>query len=138
MGTTAVIAVSHLKVIKSITVHWDGYLQGVGQTLLTHYNSPKANHLVSLGNVSSLAKDLEPAVGQAHSFENPAAGVTVFYGRDRGEDDQDYEVYNSTAELLADSAEFMYIMNNEVWYVSQNGRPFENLEVAIAEELEAE
>ncbi len=41
--------------VKSVYCHWDGYLSGVGVTLLNHYNTyQRANAVVALGGLSSL------------------------------------------------------------------------------------
>jgi len=63
--------------------------------LNTHYkDSNKAQELVELGNISRLCKEYKPA-DEEHSFNNPQEGVTVFYGRDRGETGQQAKRHNS-------------------------------------------
>jgi hypothetical protein len=58
-------------IVKTIYCHWDGYPEGVGVTLVKHYNTPsKVNELLELGDVSSLFENLED---------------TQAYHRDRGE-----------------------------------------------------
>ena len=70
--------------IKSIYCHWDGYPSGVGAKLAVHYRQrEKVLELISLGDISSLDEEVSP-IG-THSFDNPQAGVTVAYHRDRGE-----------------------------------------------------
>ena len=49
MGTRSRIGVMHGDKLKSVYCHWDGYLQHNGQLLQNHYDSAKANHLISLG-----------------------------------------------------------------------------------------
>lgn len=135
MATRSSIAVSHNGVIKAVYCHWDGYLDGVGATLLEHYSSPKANYLVSLGNVSCLRPLIDPPVAVEHSFEQPVEDVTVFYNRDRGEKDQDWQVFMSEdlwIEHYSD-CEYFYLMDGGVWYVSTGGR-FEPLHEAIHKE----
>jgi hypothetical protein len=71
---------------KTIYAHWDGYLDGVGATLKEHYTTTeKVEKLISLGDLSSLGKEIEIPEGVKHSFDSPSEGITVFYGRDRGE-----------------------------------------------------
>lgn len=66
--------------------HWDGYPEGVGATLVEHYqDADKVAKLISLGSMSCLEKNIEPEEGEEHSFDHPAKNVTVYYGRDRGE-----------------------------------------------------
>lgn len=86
MGTPACIAVMNDK--KEVTwtyVNFDGYLNGVGRMLIEHYNDQAlAEKLVSMGDISVLKESMACPVG--HSFATPAPGCTVFYDRDRGED----------------------------------------------------
>jgi hypothetical protein len=105
---------------KSIYVHWDGYLSGVGKTLLEHYDSAKANHLVALGDVSSLDRNVEIPEGVEHTFGLAADGITTFYGRDRGETGCEFAVDHTFEEFMQrvddSSAEYFYIMRDGVWY----------------------
>ena len=119
MGTRSRIGVMHGDNCKSVYCHWDGYLEHNGAILQAHYDSAKANHLVALGDLSSLGQyvntDLE------HTFENPVKDVCVFYGRDRGETGIEFKTdltFDSFFER-ADGcgAEWYYIMKDGVWYV---------------------
>ena len=127
MGTRSRIGVMHGDKLKSVYCHWDGYLSHNGRILQDHYDSAKANHLVSLGDVSSL----RPEIGVVHPFStwdtdmSPAeydaqfANMTTFYGRDRGESGVDFTVDQSYNEFLSKDYdyEYYYIMNDGVWYV---------------------
>lgn len=127
MGTRSRIGVMHGDKCKSIYCHWDGYLSHNGKILQNHYDSAKANHLVSLGDISSL----RPEIGVVHPFStwdtdmSPAeyeaqfANMTTFYGRDRGESGVDFTVDQSYDEFLSKDYdyEYYYIMNDGVWYV---------------------
>jgi hypothetical protein len=120
----------HGDVVKSVYCHWDGYLEHNGAILQEHYDSAKANNLVALGDLSSLA----PELGEKHAFSQfdvPAEEVEAyktltenwctFYGRDRGESGTEWKVAHSFEEFLAQAencgAEFYYIMRDGVWYV---------------------
>lgn len=120
MGTRSRIGVMHGDICKSIYVHWDSYLRGVGRILLDHYDSAKANHLVALGDVSSLAREIAIPEGVAHSFNAPAENITAFYGRDRGETGTEFRVSHTFEDFMdcADGcgAEYYYIMQDGVWY----------------------
>ena len=120
MGTRSIIGVMHGDKCKLVYCHWDGYLAGVGATLLEHYDSAKANHLVSLGNLSSLGVEIKIPKDAKHSFDKPIKGITVFYNRDRGEKDQEFNVRDTFESFLdhcnATGAEYYYIMNDGVWY----------------------
>lgn len=131
MGTRSRIGVMHGDVLKSVYCHWDGYLENNGAILAQHYDSVKANHLVALGSLSSLGPD----IGDKHDFDNPndygtqayidwqeeKSKVCTFYGRDRGEDNTEYQVSHSFEEFLSlvdrCGAEYYYIMRNGEWFV---------------------
>lgn len=128
MGTRSRIGVMHGTVCKSVYCHWDGYLEHNGVILQEHYDSARANHLVSMGDISSLG----PEVGEQHPFSPfgdgdkeayeaaSEAGWTTFYGRDRGETDIDFKADHTFAEFLERcdncGAEYYYVMENGQWY----------------------
>jgi hypothetical protein len=126
MGTRSRIGVMHGDKCKSVYCHWDGYLSHNGRILQEHYDSSKANHLVALGDLSSLQAD----IGEKHAFSKhdvPNIEVRVhndnwctFYGRDRGEKDVDFQVSQSFDEFLElvdnTGAEYFYIMRDGTWY----------------------
>lgn len=121
MGTHSRIGVMHGDVCKSIYCHYDGYLNHNGRMLTAYYDSGKANHLVALGDISSLRPNIVIPEGVEHSFEKPASGITVFYGRDRGEENVDFATDHTFDRFLSrvDScgAEYYYIMQDGEWYV---------------------
>ena len=129
MGTSSRIGVMHGDTIKSVYVHWDGSPDTNGRILQEHYNSSKANHLVALGNINSLGT----MIGEKHDFDksypigSPESTWTKFYGRDRGEDEQEYEANSTFVEFLDNcnqsGAEYYYVMKDGVWYV---GDTYEN------------
>jgi hypothetical protein len=145
MGTRSRIAVMHGDKCKSVYCHWDGYLDFNGRLLLEHYDSSKANHLVALGDLSSLRPDVFVAEGVEHSFENPAEDICVFYGRDRGETGTEFRVDHTFEEFLKRCddccAEYYYIMKDGVWYVGTTYGPADKLGgklVPLAEALATE
>jgi hypothetical protein len=91
-----------------------------GQILQEHYDSAKANHLVSLGDMSLLAENIEIPEGVEHTFDVPAKNITTFYGRDRGESGTEFRVALTFNEFLEQcencGAEYYYIMKDGVWY----------------------
>lgn len=131
MGTRSRIGVMHGDKVKSVYCHWDGYLEHNGAILQGHYyDSAKANHLVALGDISSLRSE----IGEKHAFSQfelraeEVAGfklltenMTTFYGRDRGETGTEFQVAQTFEEFLEQcdncSAEYYYIMKDGVWYV---------------------
>lgn len=104
MGTRSRVGVMHGTVCKSVYCHYDGYLECTGQILLKHYDSPKANGLVALGDNSGVKERLED----------------ISFYRARGEEDIDYQVAHSFAEFLEQvndcGGEYYYIMQDGVWY----------------------
>jgi hypothetical protein len=62
----------------------DSYLDITGRILRDHYRDPqKVKRLMDHGAISELGERIDP-VGP-HSYDEPEAGTTVFYRRDRGE-----------------------------------------------------
>ena len=120
MGTRGAIGVMHGDKAKVIYCHWDSYLEGVGRILLDHYDSAKANHLVAMGNISSLDRNVEIPEGVEHTFDKAAPGVTTFYGRDRGETGTEWTCHEDFQSFLEHcdncGAEYYYIMKDGVWY----------------------
>ena len=131
MATISAIAVMHGDVAKAVYCHWDGYVEHVGAILNTHYDSVKANKLISMGNISSLG----PEIGDKHSFsrldttlssdeyEKLYGHMTTFYGRDRGEDDVDWKTFHNWLDLTAyyESCwcEYIYVLKDNTWYYSK-------------------
>jgi hypothetical protein len=129
MGTRSRIGVMHGDKVKSVYCHWDGYLEHNGRILQEHYDSAKANHLVALGDLSSL----RATIGEKHafsSFDLPAEefeafktlteNMCTFYGRDRGEKGGEFKVAQTFDEFMEQCdnclAEYYYIMKDGVWY----------------------
>lgn len=137
MGTRSTIALQNIEnfYVTSIYCHWDGYLDHVGKLLLTHYNSEsRVKELLALGNVSSLG----PTLGEKHDFNIRNEWATTFYGRDRGETEQEAVAYASVEEWLREGCqEYNYLfVPGYGWKVAY--RDTENrlvsLSQAIAEE----
>ena len=128
MATNCLIGVTHGDTIKVIYCHFDGYLRGVGSTLLKHYDSVKANQLIALGNISYLEENIEvPSTSlEEHSFEKPVPGVTVFYGRDRGEKNQNFKtlICESAFNSHHGNFDYSYIMHEGDWYYIPGDKKF--------------
>jgi hypothetical protein len=145
MGTRSRIGVMHGDTLKSVYCHWDGYLAHNGQILQEHYDSAKANNLVALGDLSTLRENVMVPDGVDHSFEKPLAGITVFYGRDRGESGTDFKVAYMFEEFLEQcdncDAEYYYIMKDGVWYCGRtysHSHPLSRTLTPLVEALAAE
>lgn len=104
MGTRSRVGVMHGDKVKSVYCHFDGYLEHTGKILLRHYDSPRANELVALGDNSGV-KD--------------SVADMNFY-RDRGETDIEYKVAHSFEEFLEQvvggGCEYYYVMREGAWY----------------------
>jgi hypothetical protein len=140
--------------VKSVYCHWDGYLSHNGIVLQEHYDSAKANHLVALGDLSSL----KPEIGEKHAFSQfelraeEVAGFKLltenwctFYGRDRGEKDTEFQVAQTFDEFIEQcdncGAEYYYIMKDGVWYCGttyENTHPLSKTLTALVEALATE
>lgn len=140
MATRSAIGIMHGNKAKVVYCHHDGYLNFNGLILQEHYDSPKTNHLVALGDMSSLGQNLAPPEGVTHSYRDPLIGVCVFYGRDRGEEGTEFRVCQSDTELFDtySDCEYFYIMQDGVWMVSQGkDTEWKLLSDALAEERDA-
>jgi hypothetical protein len=150
MGTRSRIGVMHGDNVKSIYCHYDGYLEGVGATLLKHYDSAKANHIVALGDMSSLQAE----IGEKHAFsKHDVPGIEVrvhndewctFYGRDRGEKGVEFKVAQTFDEFLEQcyncGAEYYYIMRDGTWYCGDTygSSPLSTKLTVLADALQAQ
>jgi hypothetical protein len=116
-------------------------LEHNGTILQEHYNSAKANHLVALGDLSTLRENILVPDGVDHSFEKPLPGTTVFYGRDRGETGTDFKVAHTFAEFLEQvdncGGEYYYIMENGEWYCGSMYGEFKGRLVLLSQALES-
>lgn len=138
MATNAFIGFRENNSITYIYNHSDGYLEHLGKMLIEHYNSEeKAKALVNLGDVSVVKEKLAPENGSNHSFDNRQEGVSVFYGRDRGEswddicpihmDDIVFENPDYTIVYI-----YVYDVEEQTWLFTRNGKDFESLEEIVA------
>lgn len=122
MSTRSNIAIKRKNgTVDSIYCHWDGYLSYNGKILLEYYQDVnKINKLIELGDISSLNKEIEPT-GE-HTFDAPQKDVTVFYGRDRGDDNVGKQVWNSLTEYFRNVdtllIEYIYVYDEdkEKWF----------------------
>ena len=116
MATRSLICLKKEDCYEIVYCHWDGYPVHNGLILERHYKNPnKIQELIDLGDMSSLGKE----IGEKHDFENPTIGWTVFYGRDRGEENINARIVFSFEDLkeIANNcaAEFVYIFENGKW-----------------------
>jgi hypothetical protein len=122
MGTRSSIAIRRDSgLVESIYCHWDGYVDGVGKTLHLYYSADSlANQLISLGDISSLGAAISPGEGVSHSFNSPVVGVTVAYGRDRGETGIEAACWDSVEKWLSGDDswfDFNYLWDCGSWWL---------------------
>ena len=118
MATRSFIGIlNENETVTGVYCHFDGYPDGVGKKLMEHYSDrAKAAELIALGGLSSLGPRLAPEPGEAHSFREPAPGVTVAYGRDGGESvvtKRYVSIPHMQANVYRDfHAEYAYVINH--------------------------
>lgn len=137
MATNAFIGFRENNSITYIYNHSDGYLEYLGKMLIKHYNSEEqAKALVSLGDVSVVKEKLVPEEETTHTFDKRQDGVSVFYGRDRGENWDDIHPIriNNTVFKNPDYTIvyiYLYDVEEQAWLFTRNGKDFENLEEIV-------
>ena len=119
MATRSIISIKNDdSTYTSVYCHTDGYPEGVGHTLKEFYkDEDRIRELFSYGNMSSLDElisESERALDETY-LDN----VTVFFGRDRGETDQEAVIVpnkKALKELATDmGCEYIYIFNRGGW-----------------------
>ena len=103
MATRSTIALSTGEGFRSVYCHWDGYEEGVGQTLKDHWTTPESiMALLDNGDLSSLGASL---------------AESVFY-QDRGEDTPAH-LFASKDEWIDYAVncgcEYAYLFVNGTW-----------------------
>ena len=130
--------------------HYDGYVAGAGKTLQEHYTQArKIAQMVELGDQSYMDKEIFPMPGSGHSFNTPEEGVTIFYGRDRGETGQEFKVFSTLAKAQdyfeGSWCEYLYVFKYKKsddyqsgeWHFKKPGGRWKKLAPALAK-LKAE
>ena len=128
MATRSVIAKLDDKGVQAIYCHNDGYLSNNGKILDQHYqNEVKVDNLIAQGDCSSLKDTIED---------------TIFYHRDRGEDNKEAVNLNNETKLLEHAfescdAEVVYMFAYGSWYVYDNSDKIGNSSYQFIELEEA-
>lgn len=123
MATRSTIAVvNEDNTVTQIYCHWDGYLDNNGRILTESYNSLElAKQLVSFGDLSVLDEQVEPET-DTHSFDSPAAGTCVYYGRDRGETETEARTYASMEDYMENASmeDYNYLFVDGEWFYDKS------------------
>jgi hypothetical protein len=103
--------------------HYDGYPSYTGAMLNEHYTQArKIAQMVELGDQSFLEAEIFPK-GE-HSFNNPEEGVTIFYGRDRGETGVEAKEFDTVADFVdyyaGAGCEYFYLHTAGGWIVNDH------------------
>jgi hypothetical protein len=137
MSTNSTIAVVHTNgTVSQIYVHWDGHIDTAGKCLFENYATlEKVEALVALGNLSILEARLAPDANETHNLINEADGVCVAYARDRGEEDQQAEVFKDLEQYrnTCREEEYDYLFYEDQWLVRDHGEFSGTVEDALAE-----
>ena len=95
--------------------HYDGYPAGLGYNLIRNYiaDRDKFMEAVMLGDASFWGKTPYPSTS-LHSFNNAEEDVSVYYGRDRGEEGVAPQTFRDFAHFADDYAlcgeEYAYVL----------------------------
>ena len=100
---------------KTIYCHTDGYLTHAGAVLVDFYNTEqKVDELLEVGDLSVLKERLYPNPLYTHTFDERQEGVSVAYGRDRGEQNAGAKVLCSEAfHVPVHVFEYVYVFDLE-------------------------
>lgn len=105
--------------IEAVYVHYDGYPSARAPILLKGYNTEKKlRRFLKLGNCSIIHEK----IGKKHKFDRqydePSYEGCTFYGRDRGETDQQSVHYDSRTEFLEECTEdytYLFSVTGKKW-----------------------
>jgi hypothetical protein len=128
MATRSIIAKLDDKGVQAIYCHNDGYLSNNGKILDQHYqNEVKVDNLIAQGDASSLKDTIED---------------TIFYMRDRGEENKEATNLHNETKLLefafeSCDAEVVYMFAYGSWYVYDNSDKIGNKSYQFIELEEA-
>lgn len=111
---------------RTIYCHSDGYPSYNGALLVEHYQDEDfVDRLLDLGDLSCLSEKIDPDPSKEHGFDydKRQPGVTVAYGRDRGEEGT--QARELTLEKLDDPnnwTEYVYVYDlDKKWKFFERG-----------------
>lgn len=103
--------------VRGIYCHYDGYPDGVGHELKTHYrDEDKIRSLVALGSISTLRAH----IGDKHDFDDLDGAMghqwTTAYHRDRGEELQVSEYEDMYSIEDGGQYQYAYVYARGCWF----------------------
>lgn len=123
MGTHAMIGIYNQEngSVDASYCHYDGYVEGVGRTLVGHYNTQYDAEVVARGGyMSSLCEDyVETRLGSVH--------------------DEGAVTYESVEQFLAlgfedCGSDYLYLWDGSMWFFAGRSQPqFEEVEMNLQE-----
>jgi len=130
---------------KAIYCHYDGYPEGVGQTLVESFtDESKVDKLLELGALSYLRDDIETQnhfqTYPIHGEDVELDGVTMAYHRDRGDEliINEFSNLEELLEFFSDSwGEYLYLFDGE-WLVKNNTDDYFMEATGVLEEIKNE
>lgn len=105
--------------LDTIYNHWNGYPDGLGETLIDYYiTEDKVRELIALGNVSYVGRKLKPTTSN-HSFYNPEGDVTVALGVTAWQPNKEAIHFDTFEDYCKSNMiqEYNYIFNRSQWYI---------------------
>jgi len=120
--------------VTGIYCHFDGYLEGVGQMLVTHYNDTyKVLDLLELGDLSAIGEE----IGEKHPFSHFGSDLSDAqydklygkmcrsYARDRGENcpAKDFVSAREFRSHYRD-CDYFYLYDGKEWTYATRGMPY--------------
>lgn len=110
--------------ITSVYVHYDGYPDHM-VPMIKNYDKKGVDQLVKLGK--SGISYLDKNIGKKQDFNQPVKGTTLFYGRDRGENNDMTTTWSNAADIKGyfkevandGGAEYVYLYDERdgKWYM---------------------
>lgn len=124
MGTSSTIAKKESNGnVRYIYCHWDGYIDGVGETLAKHYKTEeKINQLLDLGDLSFLGEEaISDPLHWNYRKSSEANQAACCAYRDRGDTAVDASICDDVSEFIRYMhTDFIYLWDQQ-WFVRQEG-----------------
>lgn len=110
MGTHSHIIEKTEEGFRYVYCHYDGYPDWNGIVLHNFYDtSEKVKKLLDLGNISTLDRE----IGEKHDFGTRPENQSTFYGRDRGDANQEAQFTKTV--LTEQFGSWLYLWDGEQW-----------------------